>query len=84
MATPAERLMTVSHLENWDPGKLESIMQSANKLSQLPLLASTERDVMARVHQEVRQHEISVVEEAKRKAKLEGKTVLDRIALDLD
>ena len=84
MAMPVEKLMSLSRLTNWEPSKLETIMEAASKMSQMPLLATTEKEVMARVQQEMREQDILLVERAKQKAKREGKTTRDRITLDLD
>lgn len=79
MATPPEELMEVAHFSHWDDAKTDEIIELAGKMCQLPVLAATEKEVMARVQEEMKEHEQLLASQEKK----EKKSVTS-ISVDLD
>lgn len=69
MATPPEELMEVAHFCHWDDARTDEIIESAGKICQLPVLATTEKEIMARVQEEVKAHEQLLVSQQKKEKK---------------
>lgn len=79
MATPPEELMEVGHFSHWDDARTDEIIESAGKICQLPVLAATEKEIMARVQEELKEQEHLFASQQKKEKKNASS-----ISVDLD
>lgn len=61
--------MEVAHFNHWDDSRTDEIIELAGKICQLPVLAATEKDVMARVQEEMKEHEQLFASQQKKEKK---------------